>query len=67
MQALYRSIACASIAGSLPLQLSPGELDFLTTNSSAALSKFESVSQVGGASEKVLKLAGSQVESAARK
>ena len=45
-------------------QLSPAELDFLTSNSSAALTAFESVSEKSGASEKLLAMAGSQVESA---
>ena len=40
------------------------ELDFLTSHSSAALNAFEKVSGAGTAGEKVLALAGSQVESA---
>ena len=47
-----------------PLQLSPMEMDFLASHSSAALSQFEQVSLQGGASEKVLAVAGSEVESA---
>ena len=45
-------------------QLSPAELDFLTTHSSAALTAFEAVPQKSGASEKVLAMADSQVERA---
>lgn len=46
-------------------KLSPVELDFLTTNSSAALSAFEKVSHDQSATgAKVLAMAGSQVESA---
>ena len=40
------------------------ELDFLTSNSSAALNAFEKVSGTGTTGEKVLALASSQVESA---
>ena len=53
-----------SLESVLSLQLSPMEIEFLTSHSSAALSQFESVSTETGASEKVLKMAGSQVESA---
>jgi len=40
------------------------ELDFLTTNSSAALNEFEKVADSGAAGQKMLALAGTQVESA---
>ena len=46
------------------LQLTPVELDFLTSHSSAALSEFEKVSSSTAAGEKVLAMAGSQIESA---
>lgn len=46
------------------LQLTPVEIDFLTTNSSAALSEFEKVADSGAAGAKMLALAGTQVESA---
>ena len=52
---------------SLPPQLTPLELDFLTSHSSAALNEFEKVSSSSAAGEKVLAMAGSQIESAARK
>ena len=45
-------------------QLTPVELDFLTSHSSAALSEFEKVSSSSAAGEKVLAMAGSQIESA---
>ena len=48
----------------LTLQLTPVELDFLTSHSSAALSEFEKVSSSPAAGEKVLAMAGSQIERA---
>ncbi len=45
-------------------QLSPIEIDFLTSHSSAALSAFEKVSDSSASGEKVLAMAGSQIESA---
>nr|CAH04891.1 leucine zipper and ICAT homologous protein [Suberites domuncula] len=45
-------------------KLSPIEIDFLTSHSSAAISAFEKVSQTSASGEKVLAMAGSQIESA---
>lgn len=52
------------IQPSLSLQLSPAEMDFLATHSSAALSEFEKVGPQSGAGEGVLAMAGSQIERA---
>ena len=56
-----------TLIDSLYPQLTPLELDFLTSHSSAALNEFEKVSSSSAAGEKVLAMAGSQIESAARK
>ncbi|XP_078615524.1 protein LZIC-like [Branchiostoma floridae x Branchiostoma japonicum] len=45
-------------------QLKPEEANFLTTNSNAALSQFEKVSEDMGAGDKLLQVAGSQVAAA---
>ncbi|KAL5490764.1 hypothetical protein EMCRGX_G015945, partial [Ephydatia muelleri] len=45
-------------------KLSPVELEFLTTHTSAALAEFEKVSPQTGAGDKVLAMAGSGVEKA---
>ncbi|XP_028393779.1 protein LZIC-like isoform X1 [Dendronephthya gigantea] len=46
--------------------LKPGEVEFLAKNSSAALSEFERISESMGTGEKLLAVAGSQVEKAQR-
>ena len=48
------------------VQLTPIEMDFLTSNTNQALSAFQEVGKGGGGSERLLAMAGSQVESARR-
>jgi len=45
-------------------QLKPQEAEFLAVNTNAALSSFEKVSENMGSGDKLLKVAGSQVEDA---
>ena len=48
------------------IQLTAVEMDFLATHTSQALSAFQEVGKGGGGSERLLAMAGSQVESAAK-
>ncbi len=60
----FNSVIMLCYRDTLNLQLSPLEIDFLTSHSSAALSAFEKVSDSSASGAKVLAMAGSQIETA---